>query len=148
MNEEASIPRNKLEQIEEDSYCNNETTIQSTYNSSYLDIKNSCINSILNQNSFIFPEKSKENELIKKKVKNIKISETLKKEIEDMVDKQFEEEYKKLNNEYEEKMEELLNEQEKIFNKNEILNAKYLALEKYLKNYCRKANIDYESLID
>ena len=64
-----------------------------------------------------------------------------------LVDKQFEEEYTKLNNEYEEKIEELLIEQEKIFNKNEMLKAKCNALENYLKNYCKKANIDYDSLL-
>ena len=64
-----------------------------------------------------------------------------------MVDKQFEEEYKKLNAEYDEKIEELLQEQEEISNKNEIIKAKYEALEEYLKNYCKKANIDYNDLL-
>ena len=70
-----------------------------------------------------------------------------KEEIEKMVDKQFEEEYSKINKEYDEKLEELLIEQEKIFNKNEMLKAKYNALEKYVKNYCKKANIDYDNLL-
>ena len=71
----------------------------------------------------------------------------LKEQIEKMVDKQFEEEYKKLNAEYDEKIEELLQEQEEISNKNEIIKAKYEALEEYLKNYCKKANIDYNDLL-
>ena len=71
----------------------------------------------------------------------------LKEQIEKMVDKQFEEEYKKLNAEYDEIIEELLQEQEEISNKNEIIKAKYEALEEYLKNYCKKANIDYNDLL-
>ena len=71
----------------------------------------------------------------------------LKEQIEKIVDKQFEEEYKKLNAEYDEKIEELLQEQEEISNKNEIIKAKYEALEEYLKNYCKKANIDYNDLL-
>ena len=71
----------------------------------------------------------------------------LKEQIEKMVDKQFEEEYKKLNAEYDEKIEELLQVQEEISNKNEIIKAKYEALEEYLKNYCKKANIDYNDLL-
>ena len=70
-----------------------------------------------------------------------------KEQIEKMIDKQFEEEYNKINTDYDEKIEELLNEQELIYNKNEIIKAKYYALEKYLKNYCKKLNIDYENLI-
>ena len=132
----------------EESNCNDETGIQSKFNCSYLE--NNSINTTLNQNSFILQENINERELNEKndKKKTIIISENYKNQIEEIVDKQFEEEYKKLNNEYEEKMEELLNEQEKIFNMNEILKAKYFALERYLKNYCRKANIDYECLID
>ena len=147
MNVEQTISRKNLGELEE-SNCNDETGIQSTYNYSYLE--NNSINTTLNQNSFILPEKINERELNEKndKKKTIIISENYKNQIEEIVDKQFEEEYKKLNNEYEEKMEELLNEQEKIVNMNEILKAKYFALERYLKNYCRKANIDYECLID
>ena len=78
---------------------------------------------------------------------NSLISPELKEQIEKMVDKQFEEEYKKLNAEYEEKIEELIQEQEEISNKNEIIKAKYDALEEYLKNYCKKANIDYNELL-
>ena len=78
---------------------------------------------------------------------NSSIPPELKEQIEKMVDKQFEEEYKKLNAEYEEKIEELIQEQEEIANKNEIVKAKYEALEEYLKNYCKKANIDYNELL-
>ena len=82
-----------------------------------------------------------------KKENNPKFLEELKEQIENMVDKQFEEEYQKLYSEYEEKIEELLNEQEMICNKSEILKAKCNALENYVKNYCKKANIDYDSLL-
>ena len=67
--------------------------------------------------------------------------------IEKKIDEQLEEEYIKLNCEYEQKIEQLLNEQENIFNKNELMKAKYYALEKYLKFYCKKLNIDYESML-
>ena len=73
--------------------------------------------------------------------------EEFKDQLDDMLDKHFENEYEKLNNEYEKKIEILLNEQEAIFNKNEILKEKNNALEKYLKNTCKKINIDYESLL-
>ena len=91
----------------------------------------------------------KEPEKIKKKKRKTKpkITEEMKAQIEKMVDLQFEEEYNKLNSEYEEKIEELLLEQEKIIIKNEIIKSKYDALEAYLKNYCKMANIDYESLL-
>ena len=93
----------------------------------------------------------KEEVLDSKKVKKAKkkpiITEEMKEQIEKIVDLQFEEEYRKLNDEYEEKIEELLIEQEKIINKNEIIKAKYDALESYLKNYCKMANIDYENLL-
>ena len=82
-----------------------------------------------------------------KKTKKPIITKEMKEQIEKMVDLQFEEEYNKLKNEYEEKIEELLIEQEKIINKNEIIKAKYDALESYLKNYCKMANIDYENLL-
>ena len=88
----------------------------------------------------------KESKKVKKTKKPI-ITKEMKEQIEKMVDLQFEEEYNKLNNEYEEKIEELLIEQEKIINKNEIIKAKYDALESYLKNYCKMANIDYENLL-
>ena len=78
---------------------------------------------------------------------NNSIPPELKEQIENMVDKQFEEEYRKLNAEYEEKIEELIQEQEDISNRNEIIKAKYEALEEYLKNYCKKANIDYNELL-
>ena len=74
------------------------------------------------------------------------ITEEFKEELEKMLDEKFEEEYNQLNTDYEEKIEELLIEQEKVFNKNEIIKAKYNALEKYLRYFCKKANIDYESL--
>ena len=90
----------------------------------------------------------KESKKVKKAQKKPIITEEMKEQIEKMVDLQFEEEFNKLNNEYEEKIEELLIEQEKIIIKNEIIKAKYDALESYLKNYCKMANIDYEKLLD
>ena len=90
----------------------------------------------------------KESKKVKKRKRKPIITDEMKEQIEKMVDLQFEEEFNKLNNEYEEKIEELLIEQEKIIIKNEIIKAKYDALESYLKNYCKMANIDYEKLLD
>ena len=94
-------------------------------------------------------EKNNINDKKAKKAKNKEpiITEELKEQIEKMVDKEFELQYKELNNYYGQKVEELLNEQETIFNKNEILKQQFNSLVKYIKNYCRKANIDYEALI-
>ena len=94
-------------------------------------------------------EKNNINDKKAKKAKNKEpiITEELKEQIEKMVDKEFELQYKELNNYYEQKVEELLNEQETIFNKNEILKQQFNSLVRYIKNYCRKANIDYEALI-
>ena len=89
----------------------------------------------------------KESKKVKKRKRKPIITDEMKEQIEKMVDLQFEEEYRKLNDEYEEKIEELLIEQEKVINKNEIIKAKYDALESYLKNYCKMANIDYENLL-
>ena len=75
------------------------------------------------------------------------ISPELKEQIERMVDSQFEQTYKKINDEFDKKIEDLINEKEEIDNKNEMIKAKYEALEEYLKNYCKKVNIDYESLL-
>ena len=102
--------------------------------------------------SNLFSEESNNNKSKNKNHKKNKKNKTslmgeFKEQIEKMIDKQFEEEYIKINKDYDEKIEELLNEQELIYNKNEIIKAKYYALEKYLKNYCKKLNIDYESLI-
>ena len=151
MNEEKKIANTKFEEIEELN-CNDETQTDSKYANSYLD-NNSSFNTTLNQSSFILNlEKSKidfKNEGTKKKKKNKMpiLIEEFKEQIENIIDQQFEDEYEKLNRESEEKIEQLLNEQEKINIKNEILKAKYNALEKYLKNDCKKANIDYESLL-
>ena len=75
------------------------------------------------------------------------ISPEIKELIEKMVDDQFEEEYKKINAEYDKKIEELINEREEICNKNEMIKSKYEALEEYLRNYCKRMNIDYDSLV-
>ena len=75
------------------------------------------------------------------------IAPELKEQIERMVDAQFNEVYKRINAEYDEKIEELIDEQEEISNKNEMIKSKYEALEEYLKDYCKRMNIDYESLL-
>ena len=75
------------------------------------------------------------------------IAPELKEQIERMVDAQFNEIYKRINAEYDEKIEELIDEQEEISNKNEMIKSKYEALEEYLKNYCKRVNIDYENLL-
>ena len=108
------------------SYLNDTTMANSNYinNSSNLDLAQ---NSIDLENKEISPE--------------------IKEQIERMVDAQFEETYKNINAEYDAKIEELLNEQEEICNKNEMIKAKYEALEEYLKNYCKRMNIDYEGLL-
>ena len=110
----------------EQSYLTETTTANSNYinNSSNLDLAQ---NSIVIENKEIAPE--------------------IKEQIERMVDAHFEETYKNINVEYDAKIEELLNEQEDICNKNEIIKAKYEALEEYLKDYCKRMNIDYASLI-
>ena len=108
------------------SYLNDTTMANSNYinNSSNLDLAQ---NSIDLENKEISPE--------------------IKEQIERMVDAQFEETYKNINTEYDAKIEELLNEQEEICNKNEMIKAKYEALEEYLKTYCKRMNIDYEGLL-
>ena len=152
LNDEAYKKKMAYNQNEE-SNINDETQLDSNYSYSYLQNSYDFINTNADQSSFLIKtEKTKKNKTTlknkKKKESNIPIMiEEFKDEIEKLVDKQFEEEYTKLNNEYEEKIEELLIEQEKIFNKNEMLKAKCNALENYLKNYCKKANIDYDSLI-
>ena len=75
------------------------------------------------------------------------IAPELKEQIKRMVDVQFDEIYKRINTEYDEKIEELIDEQEEISNKNEMIKSKYEALEEYLKNYCKRVNIDYENLL-
>ena len=100
---------------------------------------------IMNPKEEVLKESGKK---VKKGNKKKIITKEMKEQIEKMVDLQFEEEYNKLKNEYEEKIEDLLILQEKIINKNEIIKAKYDALESYLKNYCKMANIDYDSLLN
>ena len=84
----------------------------------------------------------------KQNEKNKLISDEENSKIESMIDQALELEYENLKKFYEEKIEDLLCEQENVFNKNEIIKAKYSALEQYLINFCRQSNIDYESLID
>ena len=127
---------NKIKDGDKSYFIKEDNSINSTYDKTLNDL---------------FIEKSNKNNCSEnvKKQKNKKpiITTQFKEKLEKMIDEKFEKEYIKLNNDYEEKINELLNEQEKIYNKNEIIKAKYYALEKYLKNYCRKLNIDYESLL-
>ena len=126
--------------------CNNETTVnERTLSKSHIENKTidySINNTTLNSELIIDEEESNESNEI------CIISKEFKEEIQKMVDKQFEKEFKRLKNEYDTKIEGLLKEQEKVFNKTEILKSKVLALERYLKYYCRKQNIDYQSLLN
>ena len=118
-------------------------TTYSESNKNNMSLMNMSMSMSMNQKEEVL----KESKQVKKAQKKPIITEEMKEQIEKMVDLQFEEEYRKLNDEYEEKIEELLIEQEKVINKNEIIKAKYDALESYLKNYCKMANIDYENLL-
>ena len=142
----------KQEEINYNTKLNNKLN----YDNSFWDNNDISNNTSLEMNlNNIYLEKQEKNNINHKKQKQqIKhlnkepiITEEFKEIIEDMIDKQFELQYNELNNYYEQKVEELLNEQEKIFNKNQILKQKFNSLVKYIKNYCRKANIDYEALL-
>ena len=102
------------------------------------------INQTQTENTIIIPEN-------KKQVENDDIDEELSAEIKEqiakMVDAQFSEEYNKLNQEFNDKIDELINEQEMMDDKYEIIKAKYDALEEYIKNYCKRNNIDFNSLL-
>ena len=102
------------------------------------------INQTQTENTIIIPEN-------KKQVENDDIDEELSAEIKEqiakMVDAQFSEEYNKLNQEFNDKIEELINEQEMMDDKYEIIKAKYDALEEYIKNYCKRNNIDFNGLL-
>ena len=101
-----------------------------------------------NKNTNFEEEKLKCDEEEKQNEKNKLISNEENIKIESMIEQALEIEYENLKKFYEEKIEDLLYEQENVFNKNEIIKAKYSALEQYLINFCRQSNIDYESLID
>ena len=118
-------------------------TTYSESNKNNMSLMSMSMSMSMNQKEEVLQESKK----VKKAQKKPIITDEMKEQIEKMVDLQFEEEYRKLNDEYEEKIEELLIEQEKVINKNEIIKAKYDALESYLKNYCKMANIDYENLL-
>ena len=118
-------------------------TTYSESNKNNMSLMSMSMSMSMNQKEEVLKESKKAKKAQKKPI----ITEEMKEQIEKMVDLQFEEEYRKLNDEYEEKIEELLIEQEKVINKNEIIKAKYDALESYLKNYCKMANIDYENLL-
>ena len=140
MDEEIIIENNKTEYMPKDFKDKNNYNNKAYYDDEDKTIisenDNTTLNSIIN----IKKEKNVSNDFI--------ISTELKEKIEKMVDIQFEKEYKKIKDEYDEKIEELLNEQEKVYNKTEILKSKILSLERYLKYYCRKENIDYQSLLE
>ena len=88
-------------------------------------------------------ENSEEENIIDYINKNIDYGE-LKKIIEQKIDYYLMKEYNELLNSLEEKMEDLLMKQEKIFIKKEMLKQKIFYLEKYLKSYYKKNNIEYK----
>ena len=102
------------------------------------------INQTQTENTIIIPEN-------KKQVENDDIDEELSAEIKEqiakMVDAQFSEEYNKLNQEFNDKIEELINEQEMMDDKYEIIKAKYDALEEYIKNYCKRNNMNNNNIL-
>ena len=127
--------KNRIKDEDKFYFIKEDDTINSTYDQS--------LNSLIIEKS----EKNCSDKVKKQKNKKPIIIAQFKEQIEKIIDEKFEKEYIKLKNNYEEKIEELLNEQEKIYNKNEIIKAKYYSLERYLKNYCRKLNVDYQSLL-
>ena len=127
--------KNRIKDEDKFYFIKEDDTINSTYDQS--------LNSLIIEKS----EKNCSDKVKKQKNKKQIIIAQFKEQIEKIIDEKFEKEYIKLKNNYEEKIEELLNEQEKIYNKNEIIKAKYYSLERYLKNFCRKLNIDYQSLL-
>ena len=73
-------------------------------------------------------------------------SDEFKKLIEDRVDSYLMKEYDDLYNNYEMKLNHLLNTQEELFMENEIIKKKLFYLDNYVKNYCKKNNIDIKLL--
>ena len=70
----------------------------------------------------------------------------IKKIVEDKVDFYIMKKYEELSSEYEGKINDLLEIQENVFIKKEMIKQKIISLKNYLMSYCKKNNIDYDSL--
>ena len=70
----------------------------------------------------------------------------IKKIVEDKVDFYMMKKYEELSSEYEGKINDLLEIQENVFIKKEMIKQKIISLKNYLMSYCKKNNIDYDSL--
>ena len=70
----------------------------------------------------------------------------IKKIVEDKVDFYMMKKYEELSSEYEGKINDLLELQENVFIKKEMIKQKIISLKNYLMSYCKKNNIDYDSL--
>ena len=66
--------------------------------------------------------------------------------VEDKVDFYMKKKYDELSSEYDRKINDLLEIQENVFIEKEMIKQKIISLKNYLKSYCRKNNIDYDSL--
>ncbi len=66
--------------------------------------------------------------------------------VEDKVDFYMKKKYEELSSEYDRKINDLLEIQENAFIKKEMIKQKIISLKNYLKSYCKKHNIDYDSL--
>ena len=126
---------NDIDKKNESFNINSDYSMNLTQNTTNIDITQNSM--ITNKDNISFLEKEEE---------KVMISDELRQNIEKIMDEKFEELIAKINNEFEEKMEALIDEQEEIHNKKMINEAKFYTLERYLKNYCKKANIDYDSL--
>ena len=103
---------------------------------------------IISENKILKEEYDEEEEDEDEEIdEDAELSLEVKEQIEKMVEANFKEEYDKLNKEYNDKIEEIINEREALSDKYEIIKAKYDALEEYIKSYCKRNNIDYNSLI-
>ena len=79
-------------------------------------------------------------------IKDIYDYNEIKKIVEDKVDFYMMKKYEELSSEYEGKINDLLEIQENVFIKKEMIKQKIISLKNYLMSYCKKNNIDYDSL--
>ena len=68
--------------------------------------------------------------------------------VEDKVDSYMMKKYEELSKDYEGKINDLLELQENVFIKKEMIKQKIISLKNYLMSYCKKHNIDYDSLTE